>query len=197
MKSSYIEVASRRKKFFSVLLILFIFILGSAGALSISGAYREYKILKEIEKLSPYEKEVFSYQLKIKSGEILKVNAKLTVIEGLDDAKKLDVNKGKTQLSKDISDLLEANEFWWVEDNQLTIIIGNYRNEVVSNLVFSLQKGKCDTASGEITHLNLNFGDHPLDENSRIAYIANLPFNYNEKFGAGLNCGLIISAIGR
>lgn len=191
------SIASNRKKYISAILVVLLSLLGSAGALRSLDVYVDYEIAKGLEKLSPYEREVLTYQFKIDSGIILRAAMQTTLIPSPESAKSLKVNSGKTQLPKQISDLLEANEFWWVEKNRLTIIIGNYQSEAVSNVVFSLQKGDCDVPAKEITYLNLDFGHRLLQANSRIAYVSDLPFNYKEKFGGELICGLVISAMGR
>lgn len=151
------------------------------------------KVAAEISALTPYEQKILVLMRQIKSGELTLTKVTATGIVDSAAAGALPENAGLVVLPKSDADALEANETWWVDqENQLFIAIKNTQQPTITSVVFSIEKGDCHTNSPEKAYMNLNLSANPLESGAKKVYTAPLPFDYKAKHGEGDgNCGLI------
>lgn len=165
----------------------------SAGVFYTFNLLNSYaKVAAEISALTPYEKQILVLLNQIKSGELTLTKVSATGISDSAAAGALPENAGLVVLPKSDADALEANETWWVEDNELLIAIKNTQKPTITSIVFSMEKGDCHTNSPGKTYLNLDLSANPLESGAKKVYTASLPFVYKSKLSDDENnCGLI------
>lgn len=175
-------------------LVILISLALSAGIFYTFNLLNSYaKVAAEISSLTPYEQQILVLMRQIKSGELTLTKVNATGISDLAAAGALSENTGLAVLPKSDADALEANETWWVdEENQLFIAIKNTQKPTITSIVFSIERGDCHTNSPDKAYMNLDLAANSLESGTKKVYTALLPFDYKAKYGEGEgSCGLI------
>lgn len=95
-------------------------------------------------------------------------------------------------MSKGDVNLIEENNLWWVEQNKIFIKIINHTGNIINGVVFDLAQSKCGTLMQQNElHLIFKFDASMLQPYSSVVYASELPFDYKQYFGTGVNCGVV------
>ena len=87
---------------------------------------------------------------------------------------------------------IEAKNEWWVNKNNLSILLVNQTDQDIKKITFSLSNSYCDHPSKKV-YLSLDLTE-PLDRYRTVVYSGSLPFDYHKEYGAGERCGIVEEA---
>ncbi|MBU3588520.1 hypothetical protein [Polynucleobacter sp. 80A-SIGWE] len=129
---------------------------------------------------------------KIKEGSLIVYPAKVELFNDVSKIYALPWNAYSKALSTPQIEIMENNNLWWIEKNNIFIRLYNPNNRPITSAIFSLKHGKCAIKEGEKIYLLLGLNDTPLPVNGVRIYKGELPFEYKKFYGESLNCGDIV-----
>ena len=100
-----------------------------------------------------------------------------------------DMDKKLKPLATEDVKKIEAKNEWWVNKNNLSILLVNPTDQDIKKITFSLSNSYCDHP-GKKVYLSLDLIE-PLDRYRTVVYSGLLPFDYNKEYGAGEKCGIV------
>jgi ATP-dependent protease ClpP protease subunit len=150
------------------------------------------KLLKENDDIEinrdNFQEQIKAIKKKIRDGEILKRYTKIIEIDNLhENSKKLNA------VGVDSIEKLESKNTWWIEGNDLNVLIVNPTSSELKEIVFELSNSDCEAKEAVKKLLSLPLIKR-LEKGSRAVYSGNIPFDYQEIIGKGTRCGLIVAA---
>lgn len=87
---------------------------------------------------------------------------------------------------------MEAKNKWWVNRNNISIVLANPTRKNIKKVVFSLSTTDCQH-DGKKQYMVLELLE-PLDGYRSVVYSGPLPFDYVKEFGEGERCGVVEQA---